>query len=234
MASGTGGSGISGKRGSRGARPYRKYRPLPAIAMLSALCLVAAVVWLNVAIDHATIDDDISCHPEPRPKAGITFTPVPRGALDGVEPLPPAKMRVQVLNASKALGQAARTTDRLAELGFTELAKPANDPAYKGRIAECRGQIRFGPNGKAAARTLSLLEPCFELVRTNRTDAGVNFVLGAGFRGIELTDKRRKALRQLKSGGGGAQPSAGGERAARGNGSGPSAELISAIRNTSC
>lgn len=199
---GTGGSGPArepDRRDQRRSRPYRKRRPLPALALITVLCVLTAVLWLKVAVDKSSIDDEISCQPAPAPQAGVTFTPLPRGALRGTAPLPPAQVRAQVLNAGSVLGQAGRTTEKLSELGFTQLAKPANDPAYREHEADCHGQIRFGTNGRAAARTLSMLDPCLELIKTNRRDAGVDLALGSEFRGLHLSDAAHKVFRKLNS-----------------------------------
>jgi hypothetical protein len=61
----------------------------------------------------------------------------------------------------------------------------------------CVGQIRFGPQGAAAARTLSLLVPCAQLVRDTRTDATVDFSVGANFNGLIVGPAARQALSQL-------------------------------------
>ena len=214
---GTGGSGAArkpGLRNQRGARPYRKHRPLPALALITVLGVLTAVLWLTVAMDKSSIDDEIRCEPAPAAQAGVTFTPLPHGALRGTAPLPPAQVQAQVLNAGSVLGQAGRTTEKLGELGFTQLAKPANDPAYREQQADCHGQIRFGTNGRAAARTLSMLDPCLELVKTNRRDAGVDLVLGTEFRDLHLSNAAQKVLDKLKSWAAQHQDTAGGKQAA--------------------
>lgn len=186
-------------RRPRGSRPYRKRHPLPAIALVTVLCVVTAVVWLNVAMDRSNIDDDIRCHPAATPQTGVTFTPLPHDALRGTTPLPPGEVSARVLNASNSLGQAGRTTEKLNGIGFTQLADPANDPAYEDQEADCHGQIRFGTNGRAAARTLSLLAPCLELIKVNRADAGVDVAVGANFRDIHLSDAAKRILERLKA-----------------------------------
>ena len=234
MASGNGGFGLLRRGGSRGSRPYRKHRPLPALALVTTLCVIAAVVWVNVAIDKSSVNDEIRCAPQAAPPVGVTFTPLPHGALRGIAPRPPAEVSVQVLNASSKLGQAGRTTGTLRELGFTQLGKPANDQAYATQEADCHGQIRFGPNGKAAARTISLLEPCLELIKTNRKDAGVDLVIGSDFRDIEPGGKARKVLHKLKSWAAQHDPSAGGEQAAAPQGPQLDPKTLRAIRDAQC
>lgn len=203
-------------RKPRGSRPYRKRNPLPAVALITVLCVVTAVIWLNVAADKSDIDDEIRCEPAATPQAGVTFTPLPHDALRGVTPLPPGQVSARVLNASSSLGQAGRTTEKLDHIGFSRLAEPGNDPAYESQEADCHGQIRFGTNGRAAARTLSMLDPCFELVKTNRRDAGVDLVLGTEFRGLHLSDAANQVFAKLTSWAKQHQDKAGGKQATKG------------------
>lgn len=234
MASGNSGFGLPGRAGSRGSRPYRKRRPLPAIALVTALCLVAAFVWINIALDKANVNDEIRCEPDPVPQAGVTFTRLPHDALRGITPRPPAQISVQVLNASSKLGQASRTTEKLASLGFTQLGKPANDKVYAEQDADCHGQIRFGPNGKAAARTISLLSPCLELIKTSRQDASVDLVIGTDFRGISPGKKTQRVLSSLKAWGEQHEPSSSGEQAGTAQGPQFKPRLLRDIRSTRC
>jgi hypothetical protein len=61
----------------------------------------------------------------------------------------------------------------------------------------CRGQIRFGAPGARAARTLSLIEPCLELVRDERQDATVDIAIGKKFDEVKPNHDARKVLDQL-------------------------------------
>jgi hypothetical protein len=61
----------------------------------------------------------------------------------------------------------------------------------------CFGQIRFGPNGEAAARTLSLVVPCAQLVRDNRQDSTVDLALGSYFTGLAPSSDATQVLAQL-------------------------------------
>ena len=62
----------------------------------------------------------------------------------------------------------------------------------------CRGQIRFGAPGASAARTLSLLEPCLELVRDDRQDATLDIAIGKKFDEVKPNSDAHKVLDQLK------------------------------------
>jgi len=199
VASGTGRAGSANKRSTRrGRRAYRKRNALPAIALFTLLCLAAAAVWFKVAAEEATIADAIHCRPEATPPAGTSFSPQGRSALNDTVPLPPSEITVRVRNATDTFGLANRTSNTLEELGIGKLKKPTNDPAYEEREPQCYGQIRFGPQSKAAARTISLIDPCLELVATSRETAVINLVLGADFSGIHISDATRTILETLR------------------------------------
>jgi len=193
-------SGIPfGKRlGKRSNQPYRRYRPLPAVIVLAVLGLVAMVVWVRAIASKADIDAQIRCVPDATPPAGVVFTPLSHAALDDAAPLPLNQVAVKVLNASKSRGLASITTESLRGQGFTQVAPPDNDPAYPDGDAKCRGQIRFGGSGTSAARTLSFVAPCAELVRDNRTDATVDLVIGNGFTDLQITQQAHQVLQQLQ------------------------------------
>ncbi|MEQ0557579.1 envelope integrity protein Cei [Amycolatopsis sp. NEAU-NG30] len=183
--------------GDRGTRPYRKHKPLPALIVIGVLALGAIVVWVNAAIGKGDIDEAVKCDPPPSPPPGVTYTTLPHNALDDRAPVPPDKVAVKVLNASSTRGQGGIATTALKELGFSGAADPANDPAYEKREAKCRGQIRFGENGVTAARTISLVVPCAELVQDNRKDASVDLVTGTLFGDIRPRPEARQILSQL-------------------------------------
>jgi uncharacterized membrane protein (UPF0136 family) len=191
-------AGANGFR-DRGIRPYRKRRPIPAIIVISALGLAAVFVWVNAIVSRTDIDAVIRCDPPPTPAAGVTFITLRHDALDDRAPIPPDKVAVKVLNASSVRGQGSITTEALRAIGFTQIAPPDNDPAYAGRDAICHGQIRFGDNGTAAARTLSLVVPCAELVKDNRKDATVDLTIGTKFGDLSPTPEATKVLQQLQT-----------------------------------
>ncbi|WP_091617884.1 envelope integrity protein Cei [Amycolatopsis saalfeldensis] len=209
MASGNG----SGERGA--PRPYRKHRPLPALIVIGVLALGAVFVWVNAVVGRGNVDEAVLCTPAPTPPAGTTYTTVPHNGLDDRAPMPPDKVALKVLNASTTRGQGGIATTALRGLGFTAIADPGNDPAYPKGDAKCRGQIRYGENGAAAARTVSLVVPCAELVRDNRKDASVDLVTGTRFDDIRPRAEALRVLQQLTSwsqahqGGGGSEQSTG-------------------------
>lgn len=202
--------------GDRAAKPYRKHKPLPALIVIGVLALGAVIVWVNVVTSSSDIDAAIRCDPPPAAQPGVTYTALPHNALDDRAPMPPDKIAVKVLNASKVRGKGGIATSTLKELGFANAAEPGNDPAYEKTEAKCHGQIRFGENGTTAARTLSLVVPCLELVKDNRKDASVEITTGTDFGDIRPKAEARKVLDQLSQwsklhqGGGGGEQAAGG------------------------
>ena len=56
--------------------------------------------------------------------------------------------------------------------------------------------------GQGAARTLTLVLPCTELVRDDRTDDTVDIAVGTGFRDVNPPRAVRNALDQIGTGGG--------------------------------
>ncbi|MDT8914119.1 envelope integrity protein Cei [Amycolatopsis sp. PS_44_ISF1] len=191
MASGNG----SGERGA--PRPYRKHRPLPALIVIGVLALGAVFVWVNAVVGRSDVDEAVLCTPAATPPPGTTFTTVPHNGLDDRSPVPPDKVQLKVLNASSTRGQGGIATTTLRSLGFTAVGDPGNDPAYPRGDAKCRGQIRFGENGATAARTVSLVMPCAELVRDNRKDASVDLSTGTRFDDVRPRAEALQVLKQL-------------------------------------
>ncbi|HEV2779116.1 MAG TPA: envelope integrity protein Cei [Actinophytocola sp.] len=187
---------------------YRKRRPLPALLMILALGVVATVVWLRVLGSDADPASATSCNPPATPATppvAVEGQPPPttlgqslaHDALDRTSPIPAAQVLIRVVNASTQRGQAAEVTESLRQLGFGQVADPANDPLYPAFDLGCRAQIRFGQQGISGARTLSLIEPCAELVRDDRQDATVDLAIGRLFDDLKPRSEARRLLEQL-------------------------------------
>jgi hypothetical protein len=220
--------------GDRAAKPYRKHKPLPALIVIGVLALGAVIVWVNVVTSKSDIDAAIRCDPPPAAQPGVTYTPLPHNALDDRAPTPPDKVAVKVLNASKIRGKGGIATSTLKELGFVNAGEPGNDPAYENTEAKCHGQIRFGENGTTAARTLSLVVPCLELVKDNRKDSSVEITTGTDFGDIRPKAEARKILDQLSQWSKLHQGGGGGEQAAGGNAPVIDQALLKAAREMPC
>lgn len=179
-------------------RHYRRRRPLPAVIILVLLVTAGVVVWVHVLKQQGDSTVQASCPPSASAPATLpAITPLSYTALDGVQPIPAADVRVHTLNGSSQTGLAGRIAMELQQYGFAQAGPPANDPRYPHGDMRCFGQIRFGSNGAAAARTLSLLVPCAQLVRDSRQDASVDLALGGYFTDLEPSGDGVKALSQL-------------------------------------
>ncbi len=176
-------------------RRYRRRRPVPALVLLALLGLVTAVVWTGVLSPGSP---GATACPPPSP----TAPPYPgdvlaRTALDTVAPAPPQLASIRVLNGNGVRGEASIVSEGLAGLGFAAVGEARNDPLHPDFELSCHGQIRFGAQGESAARTLSLVVPCAELVRDDRTGDVVALALGTEFTGLRPSAEARSVLRSL-------------------------------------
>jgi hypothetical protein len=180
-----------------GARvpPYRRRRRAPWVIVVSLLAATAIATWSVVLQNANGPSTAVACPP---PTTGsLPGEVVALSALDQVAPVQPSATRVHVLNAGGQRGQANLVAAQLSDLGFPEAAAPENDPLHPNGDMECVGQMRFGPAGQGAARTLSLVLPCVELVRDDRTDDVVDLSVGTGFRDVNPPRAVRNALDQI-------------------------------------
>ncbi|GAA4025262.1 envelope integrity protein Cei [Allokutzneria multivorans] len=202
-----------------GPAGYRKRKPVPALILLTILGVLAVSVWAKVFNTSADVEAAVRC-PAPGPaKPGATSAPakpgqaLPLDALDRTDPIAPNDMKVTVLNGSGKRGMASQVAERLAELGFNKGAEPSDDPVYVNQDLDCRGQIRFGPNGASAARTMSFLLPCAQFVRDERQDGGIDVALGKKFTSVDPSSEAKQIFEQLKIWSD-QQPESGGQQAA--------------------
>lgn len=193
-----------GFTGGREKALYRRRKPIPAVVIVIVLGLAAVFVWSKVIAKASDVNAAVACPPaatqqagaakeQPKKKARIAL---PYDALDKIAPEPAADVRVQVFNASTQRGAATQASNALAQAGF-QVADPQNDPLYPKQNMSCRGQIRFGANGESAARTVSLLVPCTQLIRDNRQDATVDLAIGKDFTGVAPNNQAEQAMHQL-------------------------------------
>jgi LytR cell envelope-related transcriptional attenuator len=206
--------GPASNTGSSGLSRYRRRRPLPALVLFVILAVGAVFVWAKVLNTANDVDLAIRCNapgnvipsssappadpavpPVEAPKLGNVLA---HDALDRTDPAPAGDVQFRVFNASTQRNQARFVATTLTELGLKQAAEPDNDPIYLAQDMTCRGQIRFGAPGARAARTLSLIEPCLELVRDERQDATVDIAVGKKFDEVKPNHDARKVLDQLE------------------------------------
>ena len=218
-------------RRRRGAR-YRKRKPMPAIVIACLLGIAAIVVWITVINKAGDINAEVACPP---PSASsVVEQPLAHDSLDNVTPAPPSEIQLHVLNASNQRGAASQVATALDDMGFTQVAAPADDTLYPNHDMHCQGQIRFGANGTAAARTLSLVVPCTQLVRDNRQDASVDLAIGTNFSQLQPSSSAVQALQQLNAWAAQHPAPAGGEQAQDVLKPQLSPALLSAAHNITC
>lgn len=235
---------------SSGVSRYRRRRPLPALVILVVLGIVAVFVWAKVLHKAADVDAAIRCNsPGPAPTSSANPAPsgapaptsaapapkpgqvLPHDALDRTDPAAPGEVSVRVFNGSTQRNVARFATTTLTDLGFKQAGEPDNDPVYPAQDLNCRGQIRFGANGAGAARTLSLVEPCTELVRDDRQDATVDLALGKKFDELKPSAEARRVLDELTAGAA-KQPAQQGGQLAEGGHPTVSSESVQAARDS--
>ena len=194
-----------GVTGEREKARYRKRKPIPAIIIVALLAVAVVVVWTKVIAKGSDVNALIACAPgstqsttSGTPKPPTPGTPLAYNALDKIAPEPAADIKVQVYNATAQRGAALQVSTELTQDGF-QVATPANDPLYPNQDMTCRGQIRFGANGESAARTISMLVPCTQLVRDNRQDNSVDVAIGKTFTGVAPNSQAQQALKQLST-----------------------------------
>jgi hypothetical protein len=184
-----------------GTYPYQRRRRGPVTVLVSVLAVCAVVTWGLVLTGTGGTADPSAC---PAPATG----PYPGEVLDSdalaeVVPAAPGATRVIVFNAGGQRGQASLVAAQLSDLGFAEAAEPGNDPFFPDGDMECRGQLRFGPAGEAAAATVALVLPCTQLVRDGRTEDTVDVAVGTGFTDVNPPRAVRDVLDQLTNPGAG-------------------------------
>jgi hypothetical protein len=168
--------------------------------ILVILAAAGVTVWTRVLHQAGDTTAMASCPVSTATPAGQPkLTPLPYPALDKVAPIPPAQVRVRTLNASSQVGLAGRISLELQQYGFTLVGSPGNDPRYPNGGMRCFAQIRFGPNGATAARTLSLLVPCAQLVRDDRQDSSVDLSLGTYFTDLAPNGDATTVLSRLSA-----------------------------------
>lgn len=217
-----------------GGRLYRRRRPWPAIIIVVLLAAAGVTVWVNVLGKASNSTVQSSCAASPHAPAGLpVITPLPYSALNSVRPIPATQVRVRTLNSSTQTGLAGRISLELAHYGFAQLGT-GDDPRYPQGDMKCFGQIRFGPNGAAAARTLSLVVPCAQLVRDTRQDSSVDLALGKYFTDLAPSPDAVQVLNQLADWAAHHPAANGGLQSAAGQAPAVSSQLLAGAHTFGC
>ena len=121
-----------------------------------------------------------------------------RNTLKDTRPGDPATIQLRVVNASGTAGMAKTVTETLRKAGFDSIRDAADDPLYPAADLRCYGEIRYGPAGSQAARTVLIIAPCATLVLDSRFDDSVEFAVGKLYTDSTLTADQQAVLAQIK------------------------------------
>ncbi len=147
----------------------RRRKALITVALL-LLGLFFAFWW---AYSYYKASGPNAATPGPGASATATCRPVDPNALT------PAKVTVNVFNATTRQGLAASASKEFATQGYV-VGKVANDPLKKAVAGPA--EVRFGPAGKAASDlVLASLGEGAVPVPDERTDASVDVALGTAY-----------------------------------------------------
>jgi LytR cell envelope-related transcriptional attenuator len=177
--------------------PFRRRNYVPGIAVAGVLAVITALVWMVALTRPTDVHEATVCNPPPEGGAAALGEQVGRSEMIDVAPAKLAETQIRVLNASGQGGQAAEVSGALRDLGFAQ-PTAANDPVYADTRLTCQGQIRFGPNGRAAAAAVWLVAPCTELFSDGRPDSSVDLVIGTDFTTLTHSDDIDAVLAGLR------------------------------------
>ena len=135
------------------------------VVVVMAGAAVGAWRYLGEGSDDDTATPRVSCPPSVPPPTVVA----------------PAKVRVNVYNATQRRGLASAVAAELKKRGFT-VGKVANDPLK--RSVTGLAEVRSSPTGADASRTVVAQVGQVVLVPDQRKDASVDLVLGATFKSL--------------------------------------------------
>jgi len=167
-------------------RPPSRPSWLIPLLVVVALLVVVGVGYGAVTLLRGTSDDSGSEAAGPTPEACATATVTPAEVLPK-----PAKVRVNVYNATSTSGLASKTADQLEKRGF-RIGKVANDPA--GKPIPGVAELRYGPKGAEEAQLMLIYVPGATLVELDRKGQRVDLAMGDAFTGIAPEQQVNEAL----------------------------------------
>jgi LytR cell envelope-related transcriptional attenuator len=159
----------------------RTRRPVPALVLLVALFVLAAVVWWRVL------------HRGPE---GSTAAACSGGSRPAVLSLDPRRVKVRVYNATERAGLARSVADQLRKRGFS-IAATSNDPLAGTRTVSGVGELRYGSLGVDAAELLSWQLPGIRLAEDPRTDGIVDVAVGPSYRRLATAAQVNQAKQKV-------------------------------------
>jgi hypothetical protein len=165
-------------------RPPRRrtYRPIPALVLLLALSVLAAVVWWRV------------WHRGPESAAAAC----PGASTARVLALDVRKVRVRVYNATERGGLARIVARQLRRRGFS-IAATSNDPLTDTRAVTGVGELRYGRQGADQAELVSWHLPNIHKIEDPRNGSIVDVAIGPGYRRLATPAQLAKTKQAVKA-----------------------------------
>jgi hypothetical protein len=160
--------------------PIRRQGPSRPPWLIAVLIVVAVLVVVGIGFGIVSLlrgsGDSSSAESEAVP------TPCVTTMVTAADTLPkPAKVKVNVYNATATSGLASKTAAEVEKRGF-RTGDVANDPV--GKPITGTAQIRYGPKGEQGARLMVLYVPGAELVALDRKGKAVDLAVGDAFTGL--------------------------------------------------
>lgn len=170
--------------------PVRRRKPARPPWLIALLIGVAVLVVLGIGYGLISLvrgpGDEAAAEPTPIP------TPCETTYVTPAESLPkPAKVTVNVYNATDTSGLASATATDLEKRGFV-VGKVTNDPV--GKPIPGVAQIRFGPKAAKQAELLLIYVPGAELVELDRSGRKVDLAMGDAYDGLAPEQQVNAAL----------------------------------------
>jgi hypothetical protein len=173
------------------SRPYtrprrRGARFLRVVAVLVVFALLGGATWYFFLREGAS---------KPKPKAVACPTLPAKPVAATRPPVTPKQVTLNVYNATKRQGLAARTAAAMRQRGFV-IGTIANDPQHKALAGSA--EVRSGPKGKSRALLVAAHVAGAVLVVDKRSALTVDLVLGQRFTALRTPEQVTALLTPTK------------------------------------
>ena len=184
-------------------RPFRRRNFMPGILMFAALAVVTLIIWV-VALNRP-----------PDVHRGGGVQPARRQRLERPHPVQAGRADDARLHDRGRPRQPGRHQDPGAQrqrpgrsgrarwpgscaTSDSPIRRPKTTRSTRNNRLACQGQIRFGPDGRAAAAAVWLVAPCVELFQDQRPDDTVDLAIGTDFTELARSDDIEAVLSSLR------------------------------------
>jgi hypothetical protein len=184
------------------SRPYtpprrRGARLLRVVAVLAVFALLGGATWYFVLREPPSKSKPKAAACPTLPAKPVAATQPPRTSRPPrtSQQIVPRQVTVNVYNATKRQGLAARTAAAMRQRGFV-IGKIANDPLRKTLAGSA--EVRSGVKGKSRAPLVAAHVAGAVSVVDKRTDLTVDLVLGARFTALRTPEQVTALLTSAK------------------------------------